>query len=129
MGIQAVPLIVLAVFATCAIVLYIGSCAVLKNWYPLFILIPAVLTCVFAYLFVKTGSGGLEGGCISKDTWLFLTVCCIVSIIGLPLVLYHCDVIEWKCLVMQLCADVITAVGFIVFIVLSKKYEDHINMW
>ncbi|OHT01970.1 hypothetical protein TRFO_31042 [Tritrichomonas foetus] len=122
--VQAVPLVVLGVFATVSIVLFIGGCAITKNWYPLFIIIPAILTCVAAYLFVVTGQGGLEGGWISKDTYLFFVVVFGVSIIGLPLVFYHCSIINWKALAMHLAGDVATGIGFGLFVWLSQKYSD-----
>lgn len=117
---QTCTLIIFSVCAAACIALYCGGCAIEKNWYPMFVVIPCVLAIVFAYLFMSTGEGGLEGGCISKDTWLFCCICCIVSVIGLPLVLYHCDIIGWKGLVMQLCGDLVILIGFILYVVLSR---------
>lgn len=118
---QTISLIIFSVCAAVCIALYCGGCAIEKNWYPMFVVIPCVLAVVCAYLFMATGEGGLEGGFISKDTWLFLCVCCIISVIGLPLVLYHCKIIGWKGLVCQLCGDLAMVIGFVLYLVLSHK--------
>ena len=114
---QAIPLIVLGVFATVSIVLYIGGCAITKNWYPLFVAIPVLLLCGAAYLFVATGPNGLQNGWIRKDTYLFYTLFFATCIIGLPLVFYHCDVIGWKGLVVHIAGDVCSVAGFITFMI------------
>ena len=122
----AVPYVMMGVFATISLCLYIGGCAITKNWLPLVCIIPALFVCFCAVMFVRTTKEGYcEGGKITNDAWLFYLCCGVISLIAMPLVFYHIKKLNATGLGMHLGGDVCTGIGFAVFLILNKKVDDN----
>lgn len=121
----AVPIVIFAVALCVGATLYIAGCAVTKNWYPMLTLFPAIFLLFFAYMFVSHMESMPGEGLMSSDSWLFLTVFALVSVIGMPLVFFHCGLIGGKSLGMHLAADVAFGIGFGVYVYLSLKEESY----
>lgn len=130
--IQAAPYIVIGVFGTIAIVLYIAGCAITKTWWPMFGIIPAILSCVFGIsLSTKLDDDGYKDdeSCeiFTADSVLFYLCCSVVSCIALVVVFWHAGIINNKCLGFTLGGDAATTVGFIIFMILYNKIEGDSN--
>ncbi|EAY08716.1 hypothetical protein TVAG_079760 [Trichomonas vaginalis G3] len=126
--IQAAPYIVIGIFGTIALVLYIAGCAITKQWWPLFGIIPATLSCIFGIsLSTKMGDDYVEDteGCniFTADSVLFYLLCSIVSCIALIAVFWHCGTIDGICFGFMMGGDAATAIGLIAFIILWGKAE------
>ena len=119
----ALPLVVFAIALCVGATLYIAGCAVTKNWYPMLALFPALLLLFFAYMFMLNMDKEPGESWMSSNSWLFLTVAALVSVIGLPLVFFHCDLIGGKSLAMLLAADVAFGIGLGLYIYMSSKEE------
>ncbi|EAY11791.1 hypothetical protein TVAG_458630 [Trichomonas vaginalis G3] len=127
--IQAAPYIVIGIFGTIALVLFIAGCAITKTWWPLFGIIPATLSCIFGVsLSTKLGDDYVEDteGCniFTADSVLFYLVCSVVSTIALNVVFWHAGTINKKCFGFMIGGDVAVCIGFVVFMILYGKTED-----
>ena len=123
---RALPYILLGVFGAIAIVLYIAGCAITKNWWLLFTIFPAIITCVLAFILMPMldDSYSQEGCAVfTPDSTMFYLMCAIVSTIGLPVVFYNCDIINATCFGMHMGGDAVIIIGFIAFMVISSKSE------
>jgi hypothetical protein len=128
--ISAAPYIVLGIFATISLVLYIAGCAISKEWYPMFTIIPAILCCIFALILLPMLEDNYytDGTCavFTPDSTIFFLIFFIVSTIGLPCVFYHCGIIRGLCFGMTLGGDASVLIGFIIFVIVSKKTEGNL---
>ena len=125
--IKAVPYIILGVFATIAIVLYIAGCAITKNWWLMFVIIPAIICCVLALILMPMldDSYTLEGCAVfTPDSTLFYLMFFIITAVGLPLVFYHCGTIKALCFGMNIGGDVAVLIGFIAFLITANKVDE-----
>lgn len=132
--IPAVPYIVLAVFGTISIVLYIAGCAITNNWWALFGILLQIIAIIFAIIFthklVEEDSWNDEKSCIEhiftvdSTLWFFMVFQC--SAIGLCSVFYHCTTINLTCFLMQLGGDVAVIIGFIVYVILTGKVKSSV---
>ena len=119
-----VPYLVLAVFIVLSSILYIGGCAIDKNWYPLFEIFPSLLTCFFAYCFCQAEpSGSWSDSRISEDAWMFLTFFGITSTYAFPIILNRVGTLSWKGLTFQICGNVSTTAGFILYIIFTHQVD------
>ena len=125
--IKALPYIILGVFATVAIVLYISGCAITKDWLLMTVAIPAVITCILALILMPMldSSYSVEGCAIfTPDSTMFFLIAALVSTIALPCVFYHCKTVDSLCFGMHLGGDAVVLIGFFVFLWAVKKVED-----
>lgn len=121
-----VPYMILSCFAVASVILYIGGCAMDKNWYPAFNSIFGIITVLFAIGFIKSEpSGGWDESKITEDAWFFLLFSGITCCIGFPLVLFHVKTLSKKGLAFQLSGDVCTALGFILFIIFKHNVDEN----
>lgn len=118
---KSVPLIVFSVFLTFALCLYLGGCAIHKNWIILTVLIPAALGAISGYGFVMADN--LDHGWFYQETWAFFIGACGVSCIALPLVFLHCGHVKGVELGMHFGGDAILAIGVGAYIFLSQRDE------
>ena len=86
---QALPFIILGVGLTAGIALIAGACAVAKNAWALFILIPAIIAVVVVVLLKNRDDSSYEESIITSDALVFFLLLCLVSVFGIPSVLYH----------------------------------------
>jgi hypothetical protein len=126
----ALSYVVLALFVVGSICCYFGGCAVTGFWYPLFTIIPAVLTAVCGYLFMETDSetGTREGGCVTQDGWAFAMGCFAAGLLAVPLFLYHYQLARdgynkksLTSLLIHLAGDVLAGIGCALFLALSGR--------
>ncbi|KAH0793735.1 vacuolar protein sorting-associated protein 55 [Histomonas meleagridis] len=119
----AIPLIAFTVAVVLGTVMYIVGCSLTNNWYPMFVIFPALLIIFFAYMFIRRidEDNMVEGGWGSADAWLFLSVFALASFIALPLVFFHCDIINGTGLGCHFAGDVLFGIGFGLFIWLSRR--------
>ena len=122
---RALPYIVLGIFTCLSLILYLSGCALSHNWYPLFVLFPALLACFFVYAFTKTNDDSYQPGCFSftADSSIFLLICSIILAIGLPATFYRCKILDLFSLLMHFGGDLLTAIGIIVFSFMQRKTE------
>jgi uncharacterized membrane protein len=69
--------------------LFIGGCDVMDDWYSMFALIPAFLALIAVYGIHSTVPDGSDPGLLSLSSWVFLLFVFLVSILGIPVTLYH----------------------------------------
>lgn len=122
--IASAPYLVLGIFATISIVLYIAGCAISKEWWPMFTIIPAIICCILALILLPMLDDNYStDGCavFTPDSTIFFLVFFIVATIGLPCIFYHCGTIKSLCLGMTLGGDASVLIGFITFIVMSNN--------
>jgi hypothetical protein len=86
---QTLTIVVLGLSLTIGAGLFIGGCQIMKHWYSLFALIPALLAIVAVYGIQSTAASDAVQGLISFDTWVFLLVFCLVAVLGIPVTIYH----------------------------------------
>ena len=133
--IKAAPYIVLGIFATISIVLYIAGCAIDNNWYLLFSVFPLIFAIFFSICFATQITGGEIFGyeysdgfcanhCLTIDFNIFAVVFFAVSTFGLPAIFYHCGTIGSFLFWMHLGGDISSLLMVISFIVLSKMAEE-----
>ena len=122
---QALPYIVLGVFATVSCVLYFAGCGVSKNWYPLFVLFPAAIAVFLVYALYRTLDDMYEPGCFSftSDSSIFLLAAAIVVAIALPCTFYQCGTLDLFSLLMHLAGDLVAGIGVVVFLYVSKNKD------
>ena len=123
---RALPYLVFGIFATVSVVLYIAGCALCKNWYPMFVIFPAIVCCFFLYGFLRSIEDDYEQeGCCSftPDSSLFLLIFSIASAVMLPITFFRCGTIDLMSLLMHLGGDISVAIGFSLYLYLAKREE------
>ena len=122
-----IPLIVFSVAIVLGTTLYIVGCSITKNWYPMFVIFPALLLIFFAYMFISRidEDNMVEGGWGSADAWLFMAVFALTSFIALPLVFFHCRIINGTGLGLHLAGDVLYGIGFGLYIWLNRRESSY----
>ena len=125
--IPALPYIILAIFSTIAIVLYIAGCAVTHNWWPLFGILMQIAAIIFFILFTSR----IQASYVDEESWfarmftedstIFFGVLFQSSAIGLVSIFFHCDTISRDCFLMQFFGDVALIIGFIVYVYLKTR--------
>jgi hypothetical protein len=81
-------LVLLGVFISLGVGLFVGGCQATSNWYPMLAIIPILFGGVALYGIRSTGEG-MEAGWVSFDAWVFFLVVSLSSALGLPIVLWH----------------------------------------
>ena len=116
------PYVIFSIFFVLCSVLYIGGCAIDKNWYPVINIIFAafVLLGLIAFSNIEP-SGSWSNSIITENAIMFLIFTGICSFVAFPLVLYHVGTLGWKGLVFQMCGDLSALVGFGLFIFCLKQ--------
>ena len=125
---KATPFIVLGIFACISLILYLGGCGISGNWYPLFVLIPALFAIFFGYALSRTLDDFYEKTSFisfTSDSAIFFLVCCAVVAIAMPFTFYHCGILDLFSLLMHIGGDVVSAIGAIAFIITYKKYGNN----
>jgi len=117
-----IVLLVLAFFVAIGIILDILACVLWMNWWPIFVIVFYTLAPLPNIVFAQcadpsTSESFLDTRARSwKDTGFFITGILIFSGLGLPIVLYHSNVIELGQLLLALGGGVITYAAFVVYI-------------
>lgn len=124
--IQAGPYIIIGVFGSIALALYIAGCAATGVWWAMFTVIHAALACIFAISYItkfhdSTFTHDYVCEVFTIDSLLFCLVFCFLSSIAFVTVLWHCTVVNYDCLWCVFGGDLSTFIGFVAFIHYYKK--------
>lgn len=117
---QSFSLVIFAAFLVVGICLCIGGCIGAKNAYPFFMIIPAGLAFVCFYGLLQSGDG-TEGGLVSGDSWVFMLVACLVSIIALPICLGRVGTISKTGMWLTVVGAIVVIAGFVALKIFNKE--------
>eukprot|EP01089_Gocevia_fonbrunei_P005892 TRINITY_DN1638_c0_g1_i3.p2 TRINITY_DN1638_c0_g1~~TRINITY_DN1638_c0_g1_i3.p2 ORF type:complete len:138 (+),score=24.24 TRINITY_DN1638_c0_g1_i3:198-611(+) len=129
-----VSLIVLAFFVAIGIGLDILACALWANWWPILVIIFYTLAplpnLMFAHCADPVGEGFMDSRARAwKDTGFFITGMFIFSGLGLPIVLYHTEVIALGQMLLALGGGLITYTAFVIYIHFFHPTKAQLDEW
>ncbi|KAH0789205.1 hypothetical protein GPJ56_006875 [Histomonas meleagridis] len=118
---QTIPYIILAFVLVVGLLMCIAGCAIDKCWYPFFSIIPGAIAIFLGYGFYVKSMDENNLTWITLDGILFMIVISIVSLLALPLVLFHVDTIRTLSLCLNLGGLLVLIIGTGVFLGLAIR--------
>lgn len=126
-GIKA--LVGLAFAGSIGMTLLILGCALENDWWPFFVLIFYLLAPIPTVIAQRCidHTGGQNGNYM--DPAIFLTMGCVVSAFGLPIVLDHANVITSTACYLTISGNVVIFLTILGFFMIFQQDDSDYNMW
>ncbi|KAG8471060.1 hypothetical protein KFE25_009481 [Diacronema lutheri] len=124
MPVDVKQLIVLALLATVSVMLYVAPLIINQAWWSLLALLPLLFLPV-PWFFVPPRDAFGSIGDSDTDTgrhWAeFITSCGAVGMLGIPIVLWHVEMITWIDVVVSCCGSLALACGWALFVFWQQR--------
>jgi hypothetical protein len=116
-------LVSLGLAMTVGAALFLAGCTVDGTYWSLFTILPSLLALVCQYGISTTASPDFTPGWVSFDGWIFLLLISLGSVVGLPVVIWHCLGGKTVALVLYLVGAAITLGGYFVAMVMGGNED------
>jgi len=120
----ALPVVLLSVFVTVSVALFVTACAIWDEWLPLVSLVPMTLIGLFSYAFSRTlPDSECEASLITNHGWLFLILTAVTSLVAMPILFWHLGELKLGALAMHLAADVLLGISSLSFVLVTRTND------